>query len=370
MYRTFYVHHNGCEPILFEHERIRMFYAEQFGIGPSKKENSDVIILTICTFTEQKEKESINLINDCLKTNAKKVIVTGCFLNKYVESERVLYLKFPELTKYLKDNFKSNKSKAINNIDNTLDTIVAVSRGCYGTCTFCSIRFAKGKHVSRPVNEILHDIEKRKHHGWVKIVGDDLAAFGQDTGTNLFELISKIHRQFPSIDIKLGSLNVKLLKNYNKEELAIFAKTYIKGNIHIPLQSASNSILELMQRDYTIADYERIYDMFRDLGVKNISTDLICGFPEETEADHKMNLEFMAKHDFNFVEFFMYQKRQSTKAAQMKQLPESVKRKRTIEAIGIFINEYVDKREVPLDNIKELTIYNTNIKMSWKQLEK
>ncbi len=355
---------NGCEATLFDSEKIKQRILADCSYESSSEDNADTLVFHSCTFSRQKEEESKQLIQELLSTNAKTIIVSGCFLNQYIKDERIHYIKNGELKDFIEGlkGLDEQEFQAKANTATSLSPVVAISRGCYGNCTFCSIKNAKGKHKSRPIKEILNDIEVRKHHGFIKLVGEEVAGYGMDSGSGLGELFVQIIKEFPDLRIKFGSLNAKLLKRFSVEDLSIFAHPNVSGNVHIPVQSASNKILKAMSRGYTFEEYKAIYEVLRRFGTLRISGDLICGFPGEDEADHQKNLNLFSNYSYDYMQIFMYQERPDTVAAKMKQVDPSVRKRRTAEVIVKYQESYSKWHNISYDQLSKLpSIFNTNI---------
>jgi threonylcarbamoyladenosine tRNA methylthiotransferase CDKAL1 len=264
--------HNGCEVNWADSNAATQVFLKHSDFKYSNKEDADYILFHGCTFTQHKEDETKDIILELLNTTTKKIIISGCFLKEYVQHERVQYIKnekLPALIDSLQQEIKI-KTVAEQQPKHNLLPFVAISRGCYGNCTFCSIKQAKGSNVSFKIEDILIHIEARQDLDYIKLVGDEVAGYGRDIGLNLKILVDAIIEKFPSIKLKFGSLNCKLLKIYTEAELAIFAYPNIIGNVHIPIQSASNSVLQTMSRGYTIEEYNTIYNALKSLGVANI----------------------------------------------------------------------------------------------------
>lgn len=357
---------NGCEANLFDSERAKEFYKNaKFGVFPFS-DQSKIVAFHTCTFTQQKENETIKKIKDLLSTDVQKVIVTGCFLKEYVKDNRVVYIKNGDLyDKPLlqpQEVFKTDESKQK---DFTVSPVVRISSGCYGNCTFCSIKFVKGKLVSRSMENILLDIEKRKNSSYIKLVGEEVAGYGIDIGLNLKKLLEEIINNFPDLKIKLGSLNVKILKKIKEEDLRILAHENIAGNIHIPFQSADNNILKSMNRGYSIEEYVQVYGKLKRFGIKRISSDVICGFPGEDNTAHEKNIAFIKDFEFEFMEIFAFQERLGTKAALLPQLEISERENRTMEMIINYLKSYCIFKNISIEElISQPKIFNTNIKFT------
>lgn len=355
--------HNGCETNLYDSERAKLLMLSDENILSTKKEDADVIIFHACTFAQHKEDESERIVEGLLKTTSKKIIVSGCYLRKDVIDDRVSYIKNENLPAHIAQlNATQEEKKLKQKKGIQLLPYVQISRGCYGNCTFCSIKSVKGSHKSRPIKEILDDIEERQHYDTIKLVGDEDAGYGRDIGISLKVLIEEIVNRFPKMKIKLGSLNAKILKRFTLDELAIFAHENVVGNIHIPIQSASNKILNAMSRGYSIEEYTSIYDVLKQLGVKNISADIISGFPGEDEYDHEMNLNFISNRAFSFMEAFVYHERKGTVAAEMEQVDFAIRERRTSEIIVKYLKGYSYWNNIPYELLlKQTPVFHTNI---------
>ena len=346
--------HNGCETNLYDSEKAKGLMLSGENALAENRNDADLIVFHVCTFAQHKEDESKNTIEQLLKTTSKNIVVSGCYLDEYITNERISYAKNENLPAHIsKLNAVEEAEKQKQKNGAALLPYVQISRGCYGNCTFCSIKSVKGSH--------------KQHHNTIKLVGDEDAGYGRDIGINLKVLIEAIVKRFPKIKIKLGSLNAKILKKFTANELAILAHENVVGNIHIPIQSASNKVLKDMSRGYTIEEYAAIYLTLKQLGVKNISADIISGFPGEDEQDHKMNLDFISANAFNFMEVFVYHERQGTKAAEMEQVDFAIREKRATEVIVKYLKSYSKWNNIPYETlIKQTPVFHTNINFKSK----
>jgi tRNA A37 methylthiotransferase MiaB len=360
---TFNITHNGCEPTSFEAERIKQRLTNA-GFAYTDAKQAGVIIFLCCTFTAQKESETSSIILG-YKNQSKTIIVTGCFLQKEDLVGKIKFIKLKNLLPFLIDGSALKYAQPVNT------PFVKISEGCTGKCSFCSIKNVKGKHRSVAPSEIMHQVRfLSETYNEIKLVGQDIAAYGTDTGTSLYDLLTDIIKKFPAIHIKLGSLNPEQLMRLRTKELEILANRQITGNIHIPVQSASDKILKQMKRRYTIGDFQKLYNTLRLLNIDNISTDIIAGFPSETEDDHLLNLKFLSNNYFTFAELFMYEVRPNTLAERMEQLPLDTKKIRTSELIVQYIETYSKYNNVDFEYIiNKEQIFNTNINFIEKRYE-
>ncbi|MCJ7447735.1 MAG: radical SAM protein [Bacteroidales bacterium] len=362
MIKYYSIVQNGCEATLFNFENTLNYLLKDFHLEMASMNKADLVIFFTCTFSRQKEEETNEIIKNLLDSGERHIIVTGCYLGQPYVEKNIYYIRVKDLKDFISEFLKDRKKANTENLSFTFSPVVSISEGCFGRCTYCSIRLIKGLHRSRPIEDIVADIKKRLEHKYIKLVGEDIAGYGLDIDSNLKKLIDRITILFPDIAIRLGSLNIKLLKNYTEEELLLFTHPNIEGNIHIPIQSASDKILRKMQRDYTLKEYESIYSKLRVLGINKISTDLISGFPFEDESDHKKNIELVDRFRFEYLQVFMFEERPGTSASIMPQLNEEIKKQRTIELIIAYLKSYASMHNLSYSElVKKPKIFNTNI---------
>lgn len=351
------VSHNGCEPTSYESEVLRISINKIGYKEVLSPEFADIIFFLCCTFTAQKEIETKKLIS-YYKNFDKIVIVTGCILEKENFDGDVKYIKLKNILPYL------SKNKLISENNFPKLSMIQISEGCAGRCSFCSIKNVRGKHRSVSKSIILQQIKylHEQNISCVSLVGQDVAAYGTEIKSSLTDLLSEIFSHYPDINIKLGSLNPNHLLRMREDDLKVLTSERIEGQLHIPIQSANNSILRLMMREYSVEEYESLYCTLVALGAKNISTDIISGFPYETNLEHQNNVTFLEKHYFSFAEIFMFEPRPNTLAYNMDILPIESRTERTIELIARFLSTYAKHNNIELSILsEERQPYNTNI---------
>ncbi len=363
---SFHISHNGCEPSFIDLTSIKDKLTGLYGLVETNLEFADIIIFLGCTFSAEKESEVVNQIQQFSNYKNKLIVISGCYLEKYFASKNVLYIRPPYVVKNIANHFKLEKKNSNSNRSNI--PLVQVSTGCFGQCTFCSIKFVKGRHKSKPIGKIIDEVEfLQKKFKIIKLVGQDIAGYGIDYSYSLKNLLVQIFKHFPNLKIELGSLNPNILKQFSDDDLSVFSHPNIVGNIHIPLQSASNNILKKMKRNYTFEDFMKVYSKIKSNGTINVSTDIIAGFPTENKADHMDNINFIRSTDINFAQIFMYDIRSGTPAAKMPQLPRKVKIKRTTELISEFIISYSRNNKLTPSDLISLSydmLFNTNINLN------
>jgi MiaB/RimO family radical SAM methylthiotransferase len=362
-YSTFAIFQNGCESLLYDMEDVKSTLSDRCGLDFVELYEAELVIFMGCTFSAQKENETIELIDSLLNSKAKQIWVSGCYLREYSNHPRVQFIKPLNIKSFIL-NYLSSSGAGVETDSSKFSPVVAISRGCYGSCTYCSIRTIKGHHQSRRVDDILKDIERRITNNLsIKLVGEDVAGYGLDRGLDLRKLVDRIIAAYPNIKLQFGSLNPQLLKRFSTHELAVFAYPNVGGNIHVPIQSASDRILGLMKRGYTCSEFGQVYGALKQAGVQFISTDLICGFPTETPDDHKENIAFLNEFDFQYAQIFSYQERPGTPATQLEQVDEETRKYRTLELITHFLSQYKSNNGIDYDQLvnRGQRNFNTNI---------
>ena len=367
--KTYSITGNGCEALLFDGQKIADLL-QLYGIQENTDGSPDILVILGCTFTQRQEDDFRMLVEDA--THYRKIgqiiIVSGCYL-KYEKREGVIYTRKENLSEVLDDLFTDKKGGELTtlNKNRAMTPYVAISEGCYGSCTFCSVRIIRGFHRSRDRTTVLTDVRRAaKIFGTVKLVGQEIAAYGRDIGTTLPELIQLLFEEFPDLQLELGSLGLAWMKLFSDEELEVFADKRIQSNIHLPLQSASDSVLKQMKRRHTFSDFDKLLKRLISFDIQRFSTDLMAGFPSESESDHKNNLMFLKKYRFQFAQIFMYESRPGTTAAGMVQIPRETRVRRTLELIGTYVANHTGFRAN--ENIDIDDILNTNIEIAQEEV--
>ena len=346
---TFQIITNGCEATQGNIDTVRRSVINELGLFPTEH-NPDIVIMFPCTFNQQIRNDSDLLLQTLFDSHkdAKRIFITGCFLDtQFSKIENVHYAKYGTLIENVRNFVHSFQYQKNTEVYTTSSPFVEISRGCYGACTFCSIVSVKGKHTSESVDFILKKItELEKQFHTIKLVGDEVAGYGKDTESSLEILISTIFKRFPNLQLELGQLNPNILKDWNHEDYEFLSDPRIVGSIHLPLQSASNTVLKKMNRFYTIEQFKNIYKRISAVRKNDkISTDIIIGFPGETEEDHEQNIQFLQSHPFDFYGVFMFDKTdRKTPAGRMADHVENSIVQRRYEEIMNVVSQF--KKEV------------------------
>lgn len=353
--------YNGCDVLKTEMAEFVSTILPATLAFTDSVEKANIVVFFCCSFTSERESDTAKIISD-LQNKGKRVIVSGCYLQRFEKQfTNIDFVRTKDLQRFVESSYgkieESQPQKAIC-IDVNNTPVINIATGCVGHCAYCSIRQVRGHLISKPLNLILHRIKQIENCKRIKLVAQDVSAYGHDIGTSLPDLLRNIWENHPNLKIELGNLNVSFLKHYSMSDLGLLK--HIDGNLNLPIQSASNNILKKMRRDYTIEDFYNLYDILSALQC-NISTDMIAGFPTETENDHKLNMDLMKNYYFNFAQIFMFDPRPNTVASAMTQIDNATKERRTIELITQFLSTFHTKNHFSYNKIKEIQFYNTNI---------
>ncbi|XP_055510780.1 threonylcarbamoyladenosine tRNA methylthiotransferase [Leucoraja erinacea] len=223
---------------------------------------------------------------------------------------------------------------------NPLIEIISINTGCLNACTYCKTKHARGELASYSVEELVDRAIQSFQEGVCEIwlTSEDTGAYGRDIGTDLPTLLWKLVEVIPEgAMLRLGMTNPPYILEHLEEMAKILLHPRVYSFLHVPVQTGSDSVLMDMKREYCIADFKQVADFLRDRvpGI-TIATDIICGFPGETEADFKETLQLVQEYKFPSLFINQFYPRPGTPAAKMEQVPAQVKKQRTRELSQLF----------------------------------
>ena len=217
---------------------------------------------------------------------------------------------------------------------------IKAARGCLEECAYCAIRFAAGPLHSEPLANVLAQFDAGLKEGYkdFEIIAADLGPYGQDIGTNILELLQGFFRRKGNYRVTLTDINVKYLIRYSPEILETLAEQGKRIVLKVPIQSGSERILGLMQREYTAASAKKCLSALCRMSSKIFMvTHVLIGFPGETEEDFEETLQFLREIRFNRIDTYLYTDRPKTKASQMAgKVSEDVKKTRRSRLLREF----------------------------------
>lgn len=395
--KKMFIESYGCQMNFSDSEIVASILSEAGYKTTSQLNDADLILVNTCSIREKAEqtvRNRLEAFQGLKKTNPNvKVGVLGCMAERlksaFLEEEKIVdlvvgpdaYKDLPNLVAEVEAgrdavNVILSKEETYGDVQpvrlqsNGVTAFVSITRGCDNMCTFCVVPFTRGRERSRDPKSILEEINTLAESGYkeVTLLGQNVdsylwygggpkkdftkaSALQQKTAVHFHQLLDLVAQAQPGIRIRFSTSNPQ---DMTRDALHIMAKhPNICNYIHLPVQSGSNAVLKAMNRQHTREKYmELIDDIKRIVPGCGISQDMIAGFPNETEADHKDTLSLMeyVKYDFGFM--FMYSERPGTPAAKKLEdnIPPEVKKRRLQEIVAIqqshgrFNNErYVGK---------------------------
>jgi len=287
-------------------------------------EEADAVIINTCTVvgpTEQRMLRRFVALRD------KPLFVTGCM--PMVQRDAILAVCSPIII--TPDQIR-NAYRLVQTVSPTDTGIAQIASGCLGCCTYCITKQARGPLVSFPKDEIRKKTEAFIKSGVyeIQLTAQDVSAWGMDIESSLPDLLSDLCTISGNYRIRLGMMNPATVRIILKDLIEVFSNEKIFQFVHLPVQSGSNSVLENMGRGYTAQESEDIVTAFRQRYPEvTIATDVIVGFPGETERDFTQSLELIGKIKPAKVNVTRYSARPFTGPFDQKDFPDSVKKDRS-----------------------------------------
>jgi len=306
---------------------------------------SDLNIIFTCVVKNPTEQRMIHLIKKFTKLD-KPLIVAGCMPRieqKLIEKINPLAsLVGPDSIEKIVDvtrvTLEGRKVIFIEDLKkpklclprarkNSNIGIIEISNGCLSNCSYCCVKFARGKLFSYPVEKIVEEARQAVKNGCKElwITSQDNSCYGKDIDTSLPELLKEICKIEGKFSVRVGMMNPFHLKEILDEMIHVYQNEKILKFLHLPVQSGSDRILKLMNREYAVKDFIEVVEKFRkEILDLFLSTDVIVGFPGETEEDFQKTVELMKKIKPNKINISKFGARPMTEAAKMKQLDNKI----------------------------------------------
>jgi threonylcarbamoyladenosine tRNA methylthiotransferase MtaB len=356
------LHNLGCKVNAYETEAMQqMLEMAGYEIVPFG-ERADVYVINTCSVTNMADRKSRQMLHRAKKQNPEAVVVAaGCYVQTK-EQEAIVdeaidiiignnkkHELVSRLDEFFRDHGKIDAVLDINDRNQEFEELymdkpsehtrafIKVQDGCNQFCSYCIIPYARGRVRSRNIESVLEEVTRLAENGYQEVVltGIHLSSYGIETGDSLLHLIQEIHKVEGIQRIRLGSLEPKVVTEKFAEELSKLEK--VCPHFHLSLQSGCDATLQRMNRKYTAEEYEKGCEILRKFFEHPaITTDVIVGFPGETEEEFATTREFLERIHFYEMHIFQYSKRQGTRAAVMKdQIPENIKKIRSADLISL-----------------------------------
>lgn len=326
----------GCKVNTYESEFIMSLFKNRGYTICDFNDECDIYIINTCTVTNNSDRKDRKIINSIKNKDACKV-VCGCFvesakdydfsgidvvIGNYNKSNIVDYVEEYLKTKkqiIAKDNIMTVpfEDMEINHLESRTRAFVKIQDGCENYCAYCIIPFVRGRCRSKEKDKVIKEITALVNNGYKEIVltGIHTGSYGIDLGIKFSDLIEEL-LNIPGLErLRISSIEITELDD---KFFHLLENKKLCNHLHVPLQSGSSNVLKLMNRKYTKEEYKSQIDKIRKVRPDiSITTDVIVGFPQESEEDFKECLEFCKEINFAKIHVFPYSKRNGTKASRM-----------------------------------------------------
>jgi len=365
---------NGCPENRIDGAMMREFFKENGWIVANDHRDADMVLFNACGLTQDSQKSSIKIINQIKagKKPSAELIVCGCLTKINKDCLREVYQGFtfgsdeieqlsriietktnprdihancliPQTQRWDIPNFRKlinpmffpklltrvyySRLKQGAYVSGPHTFYIKVSTGCLNACSYCGVRLSRGRLNSKPVKKVIDEFEEGLAKGYTEfaLIGTDLGAYGRDHGNTLAVLLKELIKRKGDYKIKLRNIQPRFLIEMMPEFLKILECGKI-SYIGSAAESGNNRILKLMNRGYRIEDFKKaIRVLNREFPKIQINTQVMVGFPGETEEEFHDTVRLLDEVAFDFVEVYIFQPRPNTKAEKMNgQIPQKV----------------------------------------------
>ena len=387
------LHNLGCKVNAYETEAMQQMLESAGYEIVSFGEKADVYVINTCSVTNMADRKSRQMLHRAKKLNPEAVVVAaGCYVQTK-EQEAVVdeaidiiignnkkHELVSRLDEFFRDHGKIDAVLDINDKNQEFEELyldkpsehtrafIKVQDGCNQFCSYCIIPYARGRVRSRNMDSVLEEVTRLAENGYQEVVltGIHLSSYGIETGESLLHLIQEIHKVEGIKRIRLGSLEPKVVTEEFAESISKLEK--VCPHFHLSLQSGCDATLQRMNRKYTAEEYQKGCQILRKyFAHPAITTDVIVGFPGETEEEFVTTKAFVENIHFYEMHIFQYSKRQGTRAAVMKdQVPENKKKVRSAELITLGDKMSLEFRQYYLGKEEEV-LFEESTEIDGKQ---
>ena len=363
MSKTYFITTYGCQLNVHESEKLAGVLKQRGFLPATKLEDADVIVFNTCAIREGAEDRvfgNVGALKKLKRAHKEKIIaVCGCMTQQKAKAEK-LYEMFPFIdiifgtsNLYKFEEFLDKRTKRLLAYDEDFNLLgedmpfyrtsgenawVNIMQGCNNFCTYCIVPYVRGRERSRASADILKEVEKAVKDGYklITLLGQNVNSYGKDCGEISFaELLTKVSEIEGDFKIAFMTSHPKDLTSDVIDVVANNPK--LLKEIHLPVQSGSNRILERMNRKYTVEKYLGIIDEIKaKIPNVRITTDIIVGFPGETEEDFEKTCDLVRRVGYDGIFAFMYSVREGTVAEKMDgQVQENIKNIRVNKILNL-----------------------------------
>src|SRR3989344_1052975 len=316
----------GCQANINDSEILAGKLVEEGNTLVYDESEADKIIVNTCSVKNKTQSKIFHYINSQISNNKNKSIEIGVCLTKTLDINKK-FLKVKII-----DTINTNKlNKLIVRFEKDI-AIIQISQGCLNACTFCATKLARGNLKSYRIGDIKRQLQDSVSQGAKKIylTSQDNGCYGFDIKTNLPELLNELTSVEGDFIIRVGMMNPWHLRKIKNSLIQAYKNPKIQKFIHIPVQSGSERVLKDMKRIHSAEEFKLIVKEFRkEIPDIDIATDIIVGYPTETEEDFQETLNLLQETKPEVVNRSAFSSRPNTKAAKLKQIPSEIVKGRT-----------------------------------------
>lgn len=343
----------GCKVNQYESQAMAERMVKRGFELVSPNEKADVYVINSCTVTAESDRKTRQTVRRFKRKNPDSIVVlTGCMPQAFPEDADALKeadivlgnknnIRLPELIERyfscgqrvieIESHETGDKfiGDSISGFEGRTRAIVKIEDGCNRFCSYCIIPYSRGRVRSKPIDELEAELRTLSNAGFIEIVlvGINLSSYGSDIGLSICDAV-ELAAGMDFERIRLGSLEPDHITDDVIERLARIDK--FCPQFHISLQSGCDNTLKAMNRHYTSAEYKELCTKLRNaFDGTTITTDIMVGFPTESEEDFADNVNFAKEIRFEKVHVFPYSPREGTRAAKMEQIEKIIKEKRS-----------------------------------------
>ena len=368
--KKYFLRTYGCQMNVHDSEEIK-YYLESLGYEAVEElELADIVVLNTCAIRENAKDKVFGYLGRCKHLKKEKpdliIAVAGCLMQKPNEIEEIhnkhKYIdiiigthNLNELPNLIEEanNKKTQNIEVYSNSDVVFENVkynrdskisawINIIYGCDKFCTYCIVPFTRGRERSRKMEEILEEVRDLKEQGYMEItlLGQNVNAYGKDLdfGYDFATLLEEV--------AKIGIPRIRFVTshpwNFTDKMIDVIAKyDNIMPYVHLPIQSGSDDILRKMNRKYTIDEYKKLFDQIKNK-VKDvaITTDIIVGFPNETDEDFKKTLDIVNYCKYDGAYTFIFSPREGTAAARMEDKVSMEVKEKRLQELNNLVNKY------------------------------
>jgi len=359
----------GCSLNRADTEQLKSFLLGRGFSLANRPGDAGLIVINTCAVKEQTETRMLKRIRELNAVAERKksvLVVFGCLPKINPNAVSAISPKIvqtgpslEELASFLRLPLQGSLPvPAAARISDAI-SIIPIATGCLGSCSYCAVKNARGGLKSCPVNKL----EKRfssavKEAPEVWLTAQDCGCYGLDIGTGLVGLLEALLRNKGDFRVRIGMLNPGHLKSFLPEYLSLFSDERLYRFFHVPVQSGSDQVLKRMNRNYTRADFLRIVKAIRKrFPLASISTDVIAGFPGETEKDFLETVSVLREAKPDVVNISRFGARPGTLAASMQgQLHGRIKKKRSRELSILCRKIGLERNRLLLGSVQRILV--------------